>query len=240
MPVQQDKTLPISYDRAAELIKKIGPDKITLEGHPVLNNNAGGTFRSKDIEDWVFDDQVKGLMFWYCLDGDDFFLALEPWKKDYDDSDIRNKRPACENLLVPKKLLKENLYNREYLKEELPTYRDGVANSQKFKDRITVTGWVNNYVNFMITNYNQEFSPFAFFVGWENDINYLRDFFQNKNPRNLRYFFCYDEVEMPYSLRIILVPVNRFGVNIRGKKGKFFLANDALQYSWPPKPATET
>lgn len=240
MGVTQDKTKPITYQKAACLIKKIGSIKNAWDGHPVLNRNAGGTFRANKIKNWVFDDNVKGLMFWYCLDGDDFFLALEPWKEEYDESSIQAKRPLAKNLYVPKKLLKENLYDRENLADELPVFKDSVINWQKTRSREIVTAWVENYINFMKDKNNEDFSPYSFFVGWEKNVNYLRNFFNEKSPRNLRYFFSYDEVEKPYSLRVILAPVNRWGKNIYKINEKAAVRDDVLQYSWPPKPATET
>ena len=240
MPVQYDKTLPISYADAAELILNIGDNKGAIPNHPVLNMNAGGTFRTIDIENWVFDDQVKGLMFWYCLDGDDFFLALEPWVVEYEESDIQNRRPNGDVFLKPKKLIKENLYDRANLRDELPVFRDSVAQRQRKVDKKVVMGWVDNYAQFMKDNYNQNFSPYSFFVGLENGVNYLRSFFEKKQPRNLRYFFSYEADEFPYSLRVILVPVNRLGNNIRSRASKVVIADDALQYSWPPKPQTNS
>ncbi|RAI85570.1 thioredoxin family protein [Algoriphagus yeomjeoni] len=235
MEKNPDKTRPISYEEAAILISNIEKNKNSLGNHPVLNNNAGGTFRADSIEHWVFDDEVKGLMCWYCLAGNDFFIAIEPLRITYEETDILNRRPIADQLLVPKKLLKENLYNRDDLPTELPRFKDGVAARQRTQTREIVNTWIGNYKTFMEANGFPQYSPYSFFVGMDGPTNYLRDFFQKKNPRNLRYFFSYDPNDAPYSIRVILAPVNQLGRNIHFRTGKLKSFDDVLQYSWPPK-----
>lgn len=237
MPVQQDKTLPISYSRAVELIKNLDNCKRDLGNHPVLKSNAGGTFSAAEIANWVQDDEIRGLMFWYCLkENGDFFLAVEPLMIDYHEVDIMLRRPQSEKLLVPKKLLKENLYNRGDLETKLPGYKDAVDFPQGHETSLTVSGWVDKYLASVPSSQTMKFSPYSFFIGFEeNKPNHLRDFFLNKKPENLRYFFSYDHTEAPFSFRVILVPVDAGGMNIHKINGEEIIEDDALQYSWPPK-----
>jgi|GEM_PF-4753191 len=240
MGIGQYKTLPISYVDAAELILNINLNKDKLIDHPVLVGNAGGTFRAKDVEEWVFQDGFVGLMCWYCLnDNKDFFIAIEPCYKgifEYDETDIKNKKPIQDTLLIPKRLIKENLYEDEGLAGTLSRYKNGVSGKQKTATKDQVCKWVDNYMK--ATNCTIGISPFSFFIG-EDDKgkNYLKDFLNNKKPKNIRYFFSYapDEEHKAFPLRVILAPVNLFGRNINNSSGKAVVGDDVLQYSWPPK-----
>ena len=233
MSNSNDKTLPISYGKAAKLISNINSNKDTLNGHPVLENNAGGTFKARKIKEWLSQDTFSGIMCWYCLKGDDFFIAIEPcFNYTYDESDLIVKRPTQKNLLIPKKLIKENLYAESNLDKKLPQYKHGVLGKQKTASNEEVSGWVENYFNS-----EKCFSRFSYFIGCYDNENLLKKFIEEKNPKNIRYFFSYDtdDLHSVYPLRVILAPVNGSGRNINKSGGKDVAVGDALQYSWPPK-----
>ncbi|WPR77683.1 hypothetical protein [Algoriphagus sp. NG3] len=228
----QDKTVPISYEKAAELISNLKD----LKGHPVVDKNAGGTFEAEKIIDWIFQDTFSGLMCWYCLDGADFFIAIEPcFNHTYDENYMKDKRPAQAELLIPKNKIKENLFADGDLSTKLSSYTHDVSGKQETAPNYKVSCWVEEYINS-----GNCVSPFSYFIDCENSIKVLKDFIEKKGPKNIRYFFSYDLKHGNFPLRVILAPVNDSGQNIKKLAGKDNAQEDVLQYSWPPKTDEDT
>lgn len=223
----------ISYDEAGKYLQDIN-DKELLK---VYENYLGGTFKANKLKKFVETDGFSGLMFWFCLEDENLFLACEPkFKFTYPQNDVvfsENLEPEHENLIKPgskpfgKKLkgvndfvkfvkdhkLSTHLQDKSILRKDVKAFKIKYEQDKRFKG-------------------HQKYGH-AYFG---NEEGHVTDFFGIDGIKNVRYYFGYGDSYRPNYIRVILVPVDSQGLNISKKKAGF--AGELLQKSVPPPPNT--
>lgn len=224
-------TDPISYTEAGQYLADIKDNDLLT----VYEKNLGGTFKANKLEKFVKEVGFSGLMFWFCLDNQNLFLACEPkFNFTYPEDDVvfsENLEPEHENLIQPGggpfgKNLRGLGDHVGFVKNhsQSPHLQDRNINKRD------VTKFKKKYEGDSRFKYHQKYGH-AYFG---NEEGYITDFFGIDGLKNVRYYFGYGDSYRPNYIRLILVPVDSNGANIQVKKiGR---SGELLQRSVPPPP----
>lgn len=220
----------ISFDSAALLIS----DLYTI---PALGNLAttyalGGTF---SVNSFNVGKDSSGVMMWSCFKpgpAPELFLALERLKQY--DSDSLPTAPVSKILSRPDFTFRDNNPQhdapaiRQYLETQVIS-----KNGSTPIDEATVVRHIHSFDSLQATlpkKYNAH--PFSYFQ--RNDDGVFEKFLDQARPNGfVRYYFGYEEKEIPNKIRVILVAVDAAGKNIINTKSGSAVI---LEKAAPPPP----
>jgi hypothetical protein len=231
MPRKPFLTEPISYLEAGKYLADIKDS--TLRN--VYKTHLGGTFKYNKLKKFSELDGFSGLMFWFCLDQNNLFLACEPkFNFVYPKNDVvfsENLQPEQDTLLKPGSVpfgvdLNGISDHVQFLKNHSRATHLGDKSIRKSK----VIELKGNYVKDPKFKYHQKYGH-AYFG---NEEGYVTNFLNIDGIKNVRYYFGYGTTYVPNYIRLILVPVNSRGENIQLKKSGS--SGELLQRSVPPPP----
>lgn len=221
----------ISFDSAAILIS----DLYTI---PALGNLAttyalGGTF---SVNSFNVGKDSSGVMLWSCFKpgpAPELFLALERLKQ-YDNRNPPTT-PVSKTLSRPDFTFRDNnpQHNAPAIRQYIETQVIS-KNGSTAIDEATVVRHIHSFDSLQATlpeKYNAY--PFSYFQ--RNDDGVFEKFLDQARPNGfVRYYFGYEEKEIPNKIRVILVAVDSTGKNIVSIESK----GDAviMQKGAPPPP----
>jgi len=223
-------TEPISYEDAGKYLADIkDPDLLK-----VYETHLGGTFKANKLKNFVKKDGFSGLMFWFCLDNNNLFLACEP-KFDFqykgDEIFSTNLEPTQKKLIIPgEKAFGHDLKNVTDFEGFVKNHSQPNHLQDKEIPKLKVKNFKLKFEKHDLYKNHQKYGH-AYF---ENKNNYVKDFFSIEGLKNVRYYLGYGDSYKPNYIRVILVPVDSVGNNIKlNKKEK---KGELLQKSFPPPP----
>ncbi len=234
-------TGPINYTKAGEYLRNL-PEIDNLNNQKKYF--VGGTFSIDIIWFWLNQNKFSGLMFWFGLENpgidQKYFIGLEPkFDFTYKSEDINNYKPEAYNILVPGNRFSFSLpQNRDFIKflkndKQEAHLLDGFVDSSKMEE------YRQNFLQDEVYGSVQK-SGLAYFIDrvelQDQEISMIYKFIKQEKVKYIRYYIGYNEKDLDYELRLILIPVDQMGKNIVLNKNAVEDSTTLLQYSWPPNP----
>lgn len=240
------KSGEINYSDAATYLNNLGKQPSLPKISPFLT----GIFEASHFNTWRVDAHFSGVMFWFCYGefngggANTLYLAAEPkfgFKYPKADPIIASGlSPHQQQILIPIELQGKSLSgsNGDYVLRQ-----NGVVPTRNltFEDRSSILRKVYKFLSdedfWELNKYGH-----GYFEAKDYDIDYFENLLGplNDNPKYLRYYIGYDQLEAPCKLRIFLIPVDGSGNNIQTlrnpRPGSSSTDPFLLQYSWPPPP----
>ena len=234
-------TKPIGYPLAAKHLELLYQNRNRLN----FLNSAGGMFRLKEFKEWEDQGQnFSGIMCWFCLDEDsNFFLAIEPrFNFVYDESSLNKIEPISEKLIIPNQVLSNSIFegdiiDSEVLEKRLRNFKEDMPVIwKKEATNAEVFSWKENFKRSVQNSSELSTYGFTFFskVGLDGQP-YLSQFLSQPKIKMIRYYFGFWNYPN-HRLRVILVPVDWKGENLKPEQSYIMGEDNLLQYSWPPPP----
>jgi hypothetical protein len=203
----------------------------------------GGTI-GKDAVKSTFLSPFNGLMCWYCLSNNSYYLAFD--HTQYDPDNIPEEPATKDDLIYPRVQFKMACRPREkdindilHGEYSLPQLPGGAIDVGELNGTIPMSDVIRYKANRPAdrtgTPYNYRYCSF-----FENiDHHELRDLLLQEGAIGLRYYFGYDVRDLDHiesnRIRIIFFAVGRDGKNIMPARPDVS-STSILQNSWPPPP----
>ena len=238
---------PIGYSQTAEYLLEM----VNCSAFTQMEGYISGVFKAKQLEKWVSEDDVNGILFWFCNTGSTQkpILAIQKIREAYQNnpawlSGLTPNRPPVHGrgLRIVKDLIKKD-YSSQASKADIlnDIQNEPPINPQNFE--YVGSRNVNNMRNQFRSNFSSHLNyPFAYFsTKYGKGSPYFKQFFAQGEITHIRYYLGYsnDEYFNGQRIRIILAPCKADGSNLKKedclvKHIEKFNEVMLLQYSWPP------
>ncbi len=226
------------FDSAALLVSNLLA--IPNLNKTVATYGGGGTFPASLFQ---VSTENAGIIFWYGFDArkKEIFLALEQLKS----YDVHNMptHPMSKTLYRPLTTFKNTVTGQP----EKTTVKNNLArqvisdNGVVTIDNVTLTRHMNSFDSLLarMPDANGERYNKYLFSFFHDKRDGLFETFTGQGGKNglVRYYFGYDEHDVPNRIRVVLIAVDANGRNVTAANGAARTNGDdglTLQRSWPP------